>query len=954
MLPAPELDDKKFAELVEEAKALIPVYAPEWTDHNIHDPGITFIELFAWLIEMQIYRLDQVSEKNKRRFLKLLGIRPRSAIAAKVDVIFSLPNDYTKSVPVRKGTKVAAKDIEETGEKIVFETERGIHVVPVKLECVISKFWKEIMDNTEANKLDGHFYHAFGEKAEKGSMLYLGFDSFDEKFPDGEIDLMVYLYEADLEPEGKHGEEKPEINPSAEVRWEYSKAMDVITARCIDWAPLELVMDETSSFMCSGRISFRVPTDDAVKCKVAPCEKKKYWLRCRVEETGYEIPPRIDAIQLNTVPVRQGEMVEDEFHDSSGVPDQSFFLQHKPVLAESQVISILKINKLSADVQEGANSLQLSSVPGLQKGDILKIEDGTLTEVEYQIISGITIVVQKMRFAHSAATVEIKKVRVEVPLFTYKLSLDVAEGANSLQLNNIQGLKKDDILRVNDPDRIEYVIIKSVSDTTVTLTGKLLYTHIANTSIEKVKVEEVPVTYKLSDDIEEGANSLKMDKVPGGLQKDDILKIEDDNITEYQLISGITIEMQKMRFSHGSTTTIKKVRVEEVSTYELSDKVEEGADSLKLNSITGLQKYDVLKIDAPDKIEYDVIMSVDTTVTLTGKLLYGHHAKTPVKKVRVDKIPFSEQDKTWRDWKEVDDFDASRPEDPLYVIDHDTGEVIFGDGVHGLIPPAGKKNIKATKYRFGGGERGNIKAEAIDLVLDEELKDLKVTVTNKLPASGGEEKEKIEEAIIRARKDLKKPYRAVTSKDYEDIAKATPGLRVKKAKAIPELDKKKGSVTVVVVPESTLDKTEPSDGFLTTVCKHLDKHRLITTEIHVKEPEYVEVSVNAVVKIKGGYDPDKVKQRVEEALETFLHPLKGGAEGDGWQFGRSVFKSEIYELIDGIEGVDCVQELNMVDEEYRYDGEKIKISDRSLVCSGKHSIRITGPEEECRVEGGFS
>jgi hypothetical protein len=951
MLPIPKLDDKTFAELVEEAKALIPVYAPEqWTDHNIHDPGITFIELLAWLIEMQIYRLDQVTEKNKRKFLRLLGIRPKPATAAKADVTFSLPPDYTESILVHKGTKVAAKDVEETGESIVFETVRDINVVPVKLECVISKFREEIRDNTEANKLDRHFYHAFGEKAEKGSMLYLGFNDA-EKFPHEEIDLMVYLYEADLEPEGKRGEEKPEIKPSAEVRWEYSKAKDY-------WAPLELIMDETLSFTYSGRISFRAP-DDVEKCKVAPCEEEKYWLRCKVEKASYEIPPRIDAIQLNTVPVRQGETVKDEYHDSSGVPNQTFFLQHKPVLAESQVISILNINKLSADVPEGANSLQLSSVPGLRKEDILKIEDGTLTKVEYQIISGITIVVQKMRFAHGAAKVIIKKVRIEEEvshLFTYKLSVDVAEGANSLQLNNVQGLKKNNLIRISDPDRIEYIIIKSASDTTVTLTSKLLYTHNANTSIEKVKVEDVllPVTYELSVDVEEGANSLKMDKVPG-LQKDDILKIEDSSAdkVEYQIISGITIEAQKMRFSHGATAPIKKVKVEEVSTYELSAVVEEGTDSLQLNNISGLQKYDVLKIDDPDKIDYAIIMSVsDMTANLTGKLLYGHHANTPVKKVRVDKIPFSEQDKTWRDWEEAEDFDASGPGDLHYVIDHDKGEITFGEGIHGLIPPKGKANIKARKYRFGGGERGNIKAEAIDLILDEELKDLKVT--NKLPASGGEEKEKIEEAIIRARKDLKEPYRAVTSKDYEYIAKTTPGLRVKRAKAIPELDKQKGSVTVVIVPEGTLDKPVPGEGFLTTVCKHLDKHRLITTEVHVKEPEYVEVSVNAAVKIKRGYESEKVKQRVKEALETFLHPLKGGPEKDGWEFGRSVFKSEIYELIDGIEGVDCVQELNMVDGEYRYDGEKIKIPELGLVYSGKHSIRITGPEEECRVEGEFS
>jgi hypothetical protein len=54
-LPVPNLDDRTFDRLVDEARRRIPVYAPEWTDHNVHDPGITFLELFAWLTEMQLY-----------------------------------------------------------------------------------------------------------------------------------------------------------------------------------------------------------------------------------------------------------------------------------------------------------------------------------------------------------------------------------------------------------------------------------------------------------------------------------------------------------------------------------------------------------------------------------------------------------------------------------------------------------------------------------------------------------------------------------------------------------------------------------------------------------------------------------------------------------------------------------------------------------------------------------
>jgi hypothetical protein len=71
-LQLPNLDDRRYADLVEEARSLIPTHAPEWTNHNPSDPGITLIELFAYLTEMLIYRLNRVTDENKKKFLKLL------------------------------------------------------------------------------------------------------------------------------------------------------------------------------------------------------------------------------------------------------------------------------------------------------------------------------------------------------------------------------------------------------------------------------------------------------------------------------------------------------------------------------------------------------------------------------------------------------------------------------------------------------------------------------------------------------------------------------------------------------------------------------------------------------------------------------------------------------------------------------------------------------------------
>lgn len=78
-LPIPNLDDRSFDDLMKEATALIPIYNKEWTNYNPSDPGITLLELFSWLCEMVIYRINQVPEENYRKYLKLLGIESARA-----------------------------------------------------------------------------------------------------------------------------------------------------------------------------------------------------------------------------------------------------------------------------------------------------------------------------------------------------------------------------------------------------------------------------------------------------------------------------------------------------------------------------------------------------------------------------------------------------------------------------------------------------------------------------------------------------------------------------------------------------------------------------------------------------------------------------------------------------------------------------------------------------------
>src|SRR4051812_23817670 len=91
-LPAPQLDDTRWSDLVEQSRALLPAYAREWTDHNVSDPGITLLDLFAWFAEMQVFQLDQVPERHRRAFLALAGVAAEPPRAARAVLCFTVPD----------------------------------------------------------------------------------------------------------------------------------------------------------------------------------------------------------------------------------------------------------------------------------------------------------------------------------------------------------------------------------------------------------------------------------------------------------------------------------------------------------------------------------------------------------------------------------------------------------------------------------------------------------------------------------------------------------------------------------------------------------------------------------------------------------------------------------------------------------------------------------------------
>ena len=123
-LPVPNLDDRRFQDLVDEAKRLIPTYCPEWTNHNVSDPGVALIEQFAWMTEMSVYRINQVPDAFYTHMLNLLGFERFPAAAAQADLTFWLSAPQPNPVHGPADTPVGTSG--EIGQLRVFSTSEDL------------------------------------------------------------------------------------------------------------------------------------------------------------------------------------------------------------------------------------------------------------------------------------------------------------------------------------------------------------------------------------------------------------------------------------------------------------------------------------------------------------------------------------------------------------------------------------------------------------------------------------------------------------------------------------------------------------------------------------------------------------------------------------------------------------------------------------------------------------
>lgn len=320
----PTIDNRKYDDIVAEARARIPRYTPEWTDLNESDPGITLVELLAWLTEMQIYRLGQVPELNYLKFLALIGMELLPAASSSVEITFPAEaGATTPSIDVPMGTQVSAEG-DDPSTPIIFETDRTLIAVTAPLVAVQAFDGYAYVDRTAANSDATASYQPLGAAAAEAA-LYLGFDA-SVPFPPRELDLAVFA------PERAASGAMP-----CEIAGQASRAPARLQWECwngTSWRPLDLLADDTLALTRSGHVVLRMPPASSIApLAVGIVTTALRYVRARLTAPTYERAPDVITIRTNTVPATQAVTVRLEIvGGSTGQKEATYTLEHAPIL----------------------------------------------------------------------------------------------------------------------------------------------------------------------------------------------------------------------------------------------------------------------------------------------------------------------------------------------------------------------------------------------------------------------------------------------------------------------------------------------------------------------------------------------------------------------------------------------------------------------------------------------
>ena len=279
MLPDLNLDNEYFDDILDNARNSIASIYPDWTDFNYHDPGITMLEMFAWLKESQQYYINKIGSENIRKYLKILGLERRTKKPSVTEVSVIYENDITAA----KGTKLYSGDI-------CFEADRRTYISSSAIDAFICDHGSDV--NVVANEQIrfGGNLHLLPFAENSSGTFYIGFDK-----PLAEKELHMLWFDITSEDGIERNPicDPERFTPLVDLDMQYH---DGLRWRSAQWK------DNTYGFIFPGSVEFSLEKPHG---KTRAGGHEAYYLRFTIRGGEYDSLPVLRKVCFNLLPVTQ-------------------------------------------------------------------------------------------------------------------------------------------------------------------------------------------------------------------------------------------------------------------------------------------------------------------------------------------------------------------------------------------------------------------------------------------------------------------------------------------------------------------------------------------------------------------------------------------------------------------------------------------------------------------------
>ncbi len=977
----PRLDNRTSADIYNQALELAKYYCPEWADKdwkpghfNSDDPGLVIFKLFSKMSEHLVTQLNKIPDKHRIAFLDFMGIDLLAARPAQVPLTFYLA-EGASGAEVPSGTAVASSKDPE----VIFETERDMRVVPAKLSAVysIDPAADTYIDHSNASAAVDKF-SVFGEGVERSieHVLYLGDRLlFDIRRP--AKDFKIRFKGNNLSGEyfdrwSNGGFSHGQVTLNSDTQLEISlTAIPVIKGSTVD---------DTDSFWLSVR-----PAGDT---KVVDAAKLPEISSITADLTVGDILPEQAFSNDTPVDVKKGFYPFGEIPRAGYTlyigSEEAF--SKKDALITLDIVIIKKENGdkpvLAWEFWNG-KSWEVLKNPNLTDGTSMLSQSGEIS-FKCPLIKTIEINGQSNRWIRvriasgsygTASTFEaknmddiIKNLKTQLTDEQKKAIIEELQGRNVtygeyskstlkppfIESINIQynytdqpvravktynnfhyksvNIEKDKKFKPYEPaqDKRPALYLGFENDKKISGTSVSVYFAVK----EKLFSAEPGVTAENTDNINSDNAGLKWEYFFSNTQWKEF-RVEDETnsfttggIVFLQIPSDITntAEFGKnlcwLRISPKNEQALTLPELKGISPNTIWAVNSSTVKDEILGSGTGKTGLS-LSFSKKPLLEGEVVEIKETGIPPDSeiKALESEIGVNPLRLVKDEKT--GEIKEIWIRWHETRDFALSGPSGRHYTLDRLNGKIFFGDGKRGMLPPRGTNNIVAREYKSGGGSKGNQEPGAVTS-LKRKISNIE-SVTNHISSSGGKDQENLEKAITRGPHALKNRGSAVTREDFEWLA-LEASQDVVKAKCIPGPG---GKIYIIIVPDRDEEAPLPESGLIDTVERYLKERALVTIRsndrIEVTGPRYEKIDVYVTVTLKPFVESVNARERITEELRTFLHPLKGGQHGEGWDFGDGIFISEVAAIVESLEGIDYITDIKL--EKYLFNWDDVPGSD---------------------------